>query len=124
MAKCAYEVYQSKPYWQPIKVDTEDLCGTTLGAQWRLLAESDLALWQPEAFTLIHEAIAPSTLLWGSNYFSLDVYLRGTDGTLKVGKLKAGAATVPVPFKDDGSGSLEGKWSVRCVRILPVIPVK
>lgn len=90
IATCSYERYYSKPYSIPQLVDDVDLCKMHLGADWNMIKQSDLESFSPVVFDNIETAyskVNSEEFSWGAFYFSLATYVRGTDGTLKIGSL-------------------------------------
>ena len=127
VAQCAYERYTAKPYWIPQLVDDVDLCVRQLGADWRLITEADLSSLDEAAFTQFASSLASASSGssgMGGFYFSLAVYLRGDDGTLKLGNLNPGVTervtALPVTTDDEMRRHLEaspiGPVVVRCIR--------
>jgi len=128
ISRCAYDQYGAKPYWMPQILNDVDVCAVKMGAEWRLLAEADLATFTEADYKLFQDTM---TLAQGADWFprqfhfSLDVYVRGIDGQLKHGDLTPGAQHVnPLPVTDlkelyVGNGRPIG---VRCVRVTMVPP--
>ncbi len=129
-AECSYKKYTAKPYWIPKLVDQVDICGLKLGPDWRLLNEADLLALQPSELTLIAKTLtAPSGSWWGAFYFSLNVYVRQTKGSLALTTV-ANPPTFTTVEKAGASWytdaqkwviHLEGSWVVRCRRARKVI---
>lgn len=128
VSRCAYADYGAKPYWMPQILDDVAVCEVKLGSDWRLLSEQDLAGLSGDDYKFIEEtmSIAKGTDWFPRQfYFSLDAYVRGTDGTLKAGNLAPGATHVgPLPIAMSqwkelytGNGRPIG---VRCARSTPV----
>jgi hypothetical protein len=117
VARCSYDRYVAKPYWIPALVDHVDICATELGAGWRLVAEEDTAtLSRDERQFLIQGLATPnSTGFFGSFYFSLAVWVRASDGTLKLGSLAPDDAQL-APAPTDTTSHFEGGYGLRCVR--------
>ncbi len=135
VAKCSYKQYGAKPYNIPQLVDDVDFCGRKLGADWRLSTEADLASLDPADFQFLAdtltaaggESLNGSAFNWSSFYFSLRIYLRAADGTLKMGDLSpaATARVSPLPRTDGGAPQdlLTGNGEtvvVRCIRRTPL----
>lgn len=127
VANCAYTTYTSKPYWIPELVDNVDVCERTLGASWHLPTEAEvegLTAAEAAAFASTLSTVASSgSNSMGSFYFSLRVYVRGTDGTLKVGDLGAaagprvtalGLSAPEMKVHYEGNGS---PLSLRCLQV-------
>lgn len=127
VAQCAFERYTAKPYWIPQLVNDVDLCGRQLGSDWRLITEADLAALDEAAFTQFAStlsSVSPDSSSMGGFYFSLAVFVRGNDGTLKLGNLKPGVTErlTALPVTTDEAmrrhleGSPLGTVVVRCLR--------
>jgi hypothetical protein len=128
VARCAYEKHGAKPYWMPQILDDVDVCALKLGSGWRLPTEADLARFSEADFQLFKDTMtigASGTDMFPRQfYFSLDIYVRGSDGALKWGDLTPGATHVgPLPVSDAelkdhylGNGR---PISVRCLRATP-----
>lgn len=121
VARCGYEVYGAKPYWVPSHVADVDICGRKLGDGWRLPTEADVAGWQESDFEFFKDTltIPGSDEHW---YYSLEVYLRATDGTIKLANLAPQTehvSSLPVSGSDLDALYIGGerKIVVRCVRI-------
>lgn len=128
VSRCGYMEYGAKPYWVPQIVSDVDVCAEKLGSGWHLLTEAELAGFTEADFTFIQMTMS---LAKGSDwfprqfYFSLDVYVRATDGSLKLGNLAPDTTHVtalPIAaaeMKDlyVGNGRPIG---VRCTRITPL----
>jgi len=97
VAECSYATYTSKPYWIPKLVDEVDICARTLGAGWRLPTEADVNAFTPAELSALASTlstVAGSSSSWmGSFYFSMRIYVRGTDGSLKIGDLTPGSTS-------------------------------
>ena len=130
VSRCAYVEYGAKPYWMPQILNDVDVCVAKLGDEWHLLTEAEVAGFSETDFMLMQTTMA---LPRGTDtfprdfYFSLDVYVRGTDGSLKHGDLNPGANHVgglpiaPTEMKDlyIGNGRPIG---VRCARTVLLTP--
>jgi hypothetical protein len=125
VARCSYEKYTAKPYWIPQLVDDVDICGTELGAEWRMPTEADLAAFTDEDFAFLQATL--TTMAggdwWGGFYFSLKIYVRAGDGTLAMGDLTPGALALVAPLPSTVNGTstshLEGSIVLRCLRVTP-----
>lgn len=94
IARCAYEKFSGKPYWLPKLVDNVDICGTELGAGWKLPAESDLARLSSTDLDFLSRTLTDASGdSFGGYYFTLLFYTRAADGTLQIGDLNPGATT-------------------------------
>ena len=135
IAQCAYEYFGSKPYSIPQLVSDVDLCAEHLGTDWRLLSEEDIGTFTPDVYSNIKGALQKSSdaISWGSFYFSLAAYTKGSDQSLKIGSLFPDAtsrvtdASFPSGSKfhleshgvDGGSSGLTSSTvTVRCIRVL------
>jgi hypothetical protein len=137
IAQCAYEYFSSKPYSIPQLVSDVDLCADHLGPEWRLLGEDDIAAFTPEVYANIKGALQKSSdaFSWGSFYFSLAAYTKGSDQTLKIGSLFPDATSrvtdpsyppstgpkfhLEIHSVDGGSSGLTSSTvTVRCIRVL------
>lgn len=130
VSRCAYVEYGAKPYWMPQILNDVDVCVEKLGAEWHLLSESEVSGFSEGDFMLMQTTMA---LPRGTDtfprdfYFSLDAYVRGTDGSLKYGDLNLGATHVaglpiaPTEMRDlyIGNGRPIG---VRCARAVLLAP--
>ena len=128
VSRCAYADYGAKPYWMPQIINDVDVCVEKLGTQWHLLTEAEVGAFSESDFTLIKDTMA---LARGTDgfprefYFSLDVYVRGADGSLKLGNLAPGSTHVePLPI---GPGEMRDLYigngrpiGVRCARVMPL----
>jgi hypothetical protein len=120
VARCAYEQHTAKPYWIPRLVDDVDICGTELGAGWRLPTEADLATFTEAELQGLQDALNPARngAQLGALYFSMQVYVRGADGGLMQGDLNPGLTgprVTPLPALDP-TVHLESGLALRCVR--------
>ena len=120
LASCAYTDFVSKPYWIPALVDQVDICGTELGPTWRLITEEDVnSLTDADAQTLADALSTPNAgSFFGNFYFSLHVWVRGTDGSLKRGDLSPGASPRVTALPVDGTSTThyESDLGLRCTR--------
>lgn len=116
VAKCAYD-YGAKPAWIPLMIHDVSLCEQVLGPEWHLPTQSDLASFTADDYRLFAELLPVRDRL-AEYYFSLDVYVRGSDGRLKLGKLVAGSE---LSLQDISDAELNQKRSLapylpRCIR--------
>jgi len=130
VARCAYEDYGAKPYWVPEHVNDVDICGQKLGAEWRLPKETDVGGFAESDFQFFQATLTAQP---GKDwfpvhfYYSLDVYVRGTDGTLKLGDLAPQAQhMLPLPVSGSALNELyvgDGRpIGLRCLRVTIVTP--
>jgi hypothetical protein len=127
VADCSYKKHTAKPYWIPKLVDDVDICGTELGAGWRLITEDDLASLTDADFQFLQDTLIPLSQTAGSTglgtmYFNLHVWVRARDGKLAQGNLSPGDdpnRVTELPF-DPASGAYtqhyEGSLGLRCIR--------
>jgi len=92
---CTYDEeigFHSKPYWIPQIIIDVDICATELGEGWALMTEEFVASRDDAFFqTLSDTHYAEDTGIdHASFYFSLAVFIEGTDGSLKVANLQPG----------------------------------
>ena len=122
IAQCSYEQYTAKPYWIPQLVSDVDICGNQLGADWALLSEADIASFSESDFQFLHDTltdVTPATSSWGTFYFSLQVFTRATDGTIKMGDLNPGVTSRMTALnlsRDQMKQHLEAGYALRCIR--------
>jgi hypothetical protein len=125
VAECAYTTYTVKPYWIPRLVDDVDICGTELGAGWRLPTEADVAGMTEESFTFIADTLTSTAdaksgaSFWGTFYFSVSIFVRAGDGSIQKADLSPGQSTRIVPLSVSGDAlksHYEGGVSLRCIR--------
>lgn len=120
LATCAYNDYVSKPYWIPALVDQVDICATELGAAFHLITEADVnSLTEADAQVLADALSTPNSGgFFGNFYFSLHVWVRGTDGTLKRGDLSPGASprVTALPIAATSTTHYESDLGLRCIR--------
>jgi len=128
VSRCAYERFGAKPYWVPKILNDLDVCATKLGAGWRLPTEADLATFTEADYQFFKDTMSIGQGAdWFPRqfYFSLDLYVRGNDGTLRVGNMTPGVQHVsPNPVGSltqlhVGDGRPVG---VRCVRTTTYMP--
>lgn len=131
VAQCAYEKFTAKPYWIPQLINDVDICATELGSDWRLPTEADVTGLKAEDIAFLGSTLTdiasgtgmmPGAWTWGSYYFSLTCYVRGSDGTLKLGDLGSGVADrvtalgIAADQYKDHLEHLGNPLSLRCVR--------
>jgi hypothetical protein len=124
IATCAYQDFVSKPYWIPALVDQVDICATELGPTWRLISEDDLATFTDADSQQVTGALSTpaSSSSFGNFYFSLTVWVRGSDGSLRKGDLSPGVATRVTDLQVERTSTThyEAGLSLRCIRRTPV----
>jgi hypothetical protein len=119
---CAYEQYVAKPYWIPKLVDDVDICGTEMGAGWRLITEADLTSLRDADFQAVSD-------VWnhyvsggqGLAFFfsSLQIWVRANDGTIAAGTLQpgvSGSRVTPLGVPSTSTTHYEGELGLRCIR--------
>ena len=124
IARCAYEQFTAKPYWIPQLVEEVDICARTLGEEWHLLSEKDVAAFSEDDFAFIEKTLAGvgGESNWGNFYFSLHAYVRSSDGTLARADLTPGVTGPRItplavaPGTEAWARHLEGDLSLRCIR--------
>lgn len=118
VAKCAYD-YGSKPVWIPMMIHDVSLCELAMGPEWHLLSQSDLASFTADDYRRFAELLPVGDSPYHPGlYFSLDVYVRGSDGRLKLGKLAPGS---DLSLQDISDTELNQKLNLtpylpRCIR--------
>jgi hypothetical protein len=127
VANCAYTQYTSKPYWIPELVDNVDICSRMLGASWHLPTEAEIdGLTAAEVAALsntLSTVASSGSSSMGSFYFSLKLYVRGTDGSLKVGDLGQSSSPRVSPLTlsaTEMKSHYEGNGdplSLRCIQV-------
>lgn len=126
VAACAYEKYTVKPYWIPKLIDDVAICETELGADWHLLSEADLGAFTEAEFQFIADTLTGTAGATGASfpfYFSSRVFIRGTDGSIKLGDIAPGASPRVTPLTATGEQlklHYEGGTALRCIRRTPV----
>ena len=120
VAKCAYDL-GSKPVWIPMMIHDVGLCELAMGPEWHLLSQSDLASFTSNDYKLFADLV-PVDDYAAAFYFSLDVYVRGSDGRLKLGRLVPGS---DLSLQDISDTQLNEKQRLtphlpRCIRRLLV----
>lgn len=121
VARCSYEQYGAKPYWIPKLIDDVDICGTEMGAGWRLPSEADLASLSESDFQAVADKWNhPSADVTFSSFFSsLAIWVRGTNGSIEIGTLAPGGAdnrVRPIAPEISLTNHYEGDVSLRCIR--------
>ncbi len=123
IAQCSYEKFVAKPYWIPKLVDDVDICGTEMGAGWRLITEADLASLAPADFQNVADTWrvpGSAGTVFTTFYMSLEIWVRGDDGTIQAGTLApdaVGPRVVPLPPGISSSTThYEGSLGLRCIR--------
>jgi hypothetical protein len=116
VAKCAYD-FGSKPVWIPMMIHDVSICELAIGPEWHLLSQSDLASFTADDYRLFAELLPAGDSL-AKYYFALDVYVRGSDGRLKLGKLVPGG---DLSLQDIADTELDQKVNLtpylpRCIR--------
>ncbi len=117
VATCAYAKYTAKPYWIPQLVSDVDICKNEVGAGFRMITEADLYRLTDADLAIVKKALTTSS--GGGFYFSLQVYVRATDGSIAQGSLSAGVTTKVTPFPSGTDLKLhyEGGLALRCIKI-------
>jgi len=118
VATCAYEKFSAKPYWIPQLVADVDICRNELGENWRLISEQDLALMTDADFQYFTDTLSGSDG-FGSEFFSLVIWVRANDGTIKFGNLSPAVSNRVGPLVYNGGGPkdhYEGSLALRCIR--------
>jgi hypothetical protein len=90
VAECSSIYFGSKPYYIPKLVDDVDICAEVMGANFRMLTESDLQTFDNNFYKDLNQVLATasgSSDWWAGFYFSLATYIRANDGSLKIGNL-------------------------------------
>jgi hypothetical protein len=122
VAECSYVRHTAKPYWIPKIVTDVDVCARTLGADWRILAESDLASFTTADYQTLADTLAgASGGGFGAFYFSLDTFALGTNGDLAHAHLDPGASVrvEPLSVSPTSTFHLEAGLGLRCIRSIP-----
>jgi hypothetical protein len=122
VAECSYEQYTAKPYWIPKLVNDIDICGLQLGGDWRLMTQADVESFTEGNYNFMRDTLvgaAEGGTFMGGFYFTLHVYVRGTDGTLMKGDLNPGISERLTAFPADADmrRHYESDLSLRCIRI-------
>jgi hypothetical protein len=95
VAQCAYEHFESKPYWIPQLLVDVDVCAQKLGAGWHLPDEADVASLTDADLQFLHDTLAAARPAgdfgWGAAYFDTAIYVRGAGGSLRQASLAPGA---------------------------------
>jgi hypothetical protein len=120
VAQCAYEKHTAKPYWIPKLLADVDICGSELGASWRLISEDDLSTLTANDYQFIKDTLTPIAMnnIWGTLYFGLTVWLRAHDGTIAVGTLEPGVTGSRVTQRNLGTEAYAFQMPIalRCIR--------
>ncbi|HXU03350.1 MAG TPA: hypothetical protein VN903_20430 [Polyangia bacterium] len=123
VGRCAYEQFVAKPYWIPRLVDDVDICGTEMGAGWRLITEADLASLTEADFQKVADTWDLHTIGGGGLgffYSTLAIWVRADDGSIQSGTLAPGfTGSHVIPLPDGVSTSTnhyEGSLGLRCIR--------
>jgi hypothetical protein len=127
VGECSYVEHTAKPYWIPKLIDDVDICGTELGAGWRLITEDDLSTLTESDFNFIQATLTPleagassDASFWGTFYFGLEVWLRAKDGTIASGNLAPGVVGSRVAAIPNATmyptQHYEGGLALRCIR--------
>ena len=120
IATCAYQQYTSKPYWIPALVDKVDICAAELGTEWHLPGEDEVNGFGESDIAEIAKALATpnSNNLFGNFYFGLSVWVRGNDGSLRIGNLSPGVSVrvTASPVPATSTVHYEGGVALRCIR--------
>jgi hypothetical protein len=131
VAQCAYDKHKAKPYEIPKLLVDVDICGTKLGAGWRLIGEDDLATFSEADYQFLHDTLSPFSLqenMWatGPLYFGLTVWIRAHDGTLAVANLEPGvtpdkritfrSGTTTGPLSGPPTSAVQDPIALRCIR--------
>jgi hypothetical protein len=124
VADCAYIKYTAKPYWIPQLLADVDICDMELGTGWRMINEADILSLRDEERKFIADTLSPSVFLttgddFGPMYFSLRVFVRATDGTIKSAYLGPGSANIQPLFasSENLKNHYEGELGLRCIRM-------
>lgn len=97
ISSCAYDTalgFRSKPYWIPRFLEEFDVCQHELGEGWAMPTEEFVMAQEPsffEEYAVLNSATA-NTENTASMYFSLSLFVTGSDGELKVATLEPGDA--------------------------------
>jgi len=121
---CAYQQYTSKPYWIPKLIDDVDICGTEMGAGWRLITEADLASLTAADFRAVADTWSLHSIGGqGLGFFfsSLAIWVRANDGTIQAGTLApdvTGTRVTPLQLQNGWTLTqhYEGNLGLRCIR--------
>jgi hypothetical protein len=122
VAECAYVTHTAKPYWIPQLIDDVDICASVFGADWRLISESDLNGFTEQEHQFFADTltgVSGTSSGMGRLYFSLAMYVRANDGTIKTGALGPGVTPRVWDLPVTGTAlksHLEGDTALRCIR--------
>ncbi|MEY4590842.1 MAG: hypothetical protein RL497_2918 [Pseudomonadota bacterium] len=126
-SECSYKHFLSKPYYIPQLVADVDICHEALGGEFRMISESDIRTFTPHFYQELNHVLSPSIAgkTGGGFYFSVITYIRGDDGSIKIGDLSenvSGARVTKLPSNIDTRNHLEwvsgvgGPITLRCMR--------
>lgn len=91
IAKCGYDILGLKPYYVPKMISDYEICQYKLGKGWRLPTETEVLSWPSAYFTDLMNSLTAGSLsvddFWANSYFSLFIYIRGNNGTVKIANL-------------------------------------
>jgi hypothetical protein len=118
VGQCSYEQYAAKPYWVPKLVKDVDICGTELGAGWRLISEADLAqLDDLDRQRFLDTLGAPGGTFFATYFVAPQIWVRAADGSIAAGSLAPGASGVTaLGVPDESTNHYEGWLALRCIR--------
>jgi hypothetical protein len=133
ISSCAYDVdlgFRSKPYWIPQFLEEVDACAHELGEGWAMPTE-EFVMAQDSTFFEEYAAqnsATANTENTASMYFSLSLFVTGSDGQLKVATLEPGdpqpsrvralperldrSVHIEMPFEDDDEASI---WNTQTI---------
>jgi hypothetical protein len=123
LANCAYKQFTSKPYWIPQLLLDVDVCAEALGSSWRTPTETDVAGLTPSEFAAMQttlDGLGGDTI--GGAFFSLSIWTRMNDGSMKNGQLDPAASPRFLELNKYGAAEVnlrnhyEGNLALRCVR--------
>ncbi len=94
VADCAYSNFTSKPYFVPQLMADKDICKEKLGSEWRLPTENDIYnlsdYFYHEVVTTLYNTAGSNLSRFANAYFSLAIFVKGNDDTIKVASLYPG----------------------------------
>ena len=129
VGQCAYEQYVAKPYWIPRLVGDVDICGTEMGAGWRLITEADLTSLSEADLQAVADTWNPHPSGTSSGlgfFFSTPaIWVRAADGTIAAGTLApgvTGSRVTPLGVAPDSTTHYEGSLGLRCIRRTETLP--
>jgi hypothetical protein len=120
VASCAYDKYTAKPYWIPQLVLDVDICTTMLGTGWRTPTEDDVNAFVTSDYEFMESTLGSTS---GNTYFTLDIWVRATDGTIQIGHLQSTASKHLEPLGISGDAlktHYEGSVGLRCIKRKPL----